>query len=244
VDTSGPLSHVVAEIDGTTNTLEAVYIRGGDELLWVMRPDTGSTSGWQTRFYAADGIGSVRRLTDEAAAVTDTYTYSAFGELLVHTGTDPQPYAFTGEPYDPNVGFQYHRARWMDPRLGRFLGMDPWEGNAFDPPSLHRYLYVADNPVSGRDPSGKFSVVELGMVALVVGLLYSAYRGLSTAVAGGTRAQVAKAEAEAFLVGAAVGATVYAVIWGGVLAYIGAATGGVTFSPQIYNAYRSAMRTT
>jgi len=34
-------------------------------------------------------------------------TKSAFGELLSHTGSDPQPYAFTGEPYDPNVGFQW-----------------------------------------------------------------------------------------------------------------------------------------
>jgi hypothetical protein len=60
----------------------------------------------------ADGLGSIRRLTDEQANITDGYTYSAFGELLAHTGQDPQPYAFTGESLDPNSGFQYHRARW------------------------------------------------------------------------------------------------------------------------------------
>ena len=38
-----------------------------------------------------------------------------FGELLAHSGNDPQPYAFTGEPYDLNVGFAYHRQRWLDP---------------------------------------------------------------------------------------------------------------------------------
>jgi hypothetical protein len=48
---------------------------------------------------------------------------SAFGELLAHTGQDPQPYAFTGEPLDPNSGFQYHRARWMDPSVGRLASM-------------------------------------------------------------------------------------------------------------------------
>jgi RHS repeat-associated protein len=103
----------------------------GDDLLAVMRPLAdlpGSAADWQTRFYHSDHIGSVRRLTNEAGQVTDGYTYSAFGERITHTGSDPQPYAFTGEPYDPNVGFQYHRARWMEPRAGRFLGMDPFEG--------------------------------------------------------------------------------------------------------------------
>jgi RHS repeat-associated protein len=67
-------------------------------------------------------------------------TKSAFGELLAHTGSDPQPYAFTGEPLDPNSGWQYHRARWMDPRTGRFVSEDPFRGGPFDPPSLHKYL--------------------------------------------------------------------------------------------------------
>ena len=34
-----------------------------------------------TRFYHADHIGSVRRLTREDGTITDGYTYSAFGEL-------------------------------------------------------------------------------------------------------------------------------------------------------------------
>ena len=81
-------------------------------------------------------------------------TKSAFGERLEHTGTDPQPYAFTGEPLDLNVGWQHHRARWMDPAVGRFVRMDPWEGSRFEPATLHRYLYVAGDPVGKVDPSG------------------------------------------------------------------------------------------
>ena len=63
-----------------------------------MRPSVAapaSTSDWQTRYYHADGIGSIRRLTNESGTITDGYTYTAFGELLSHAGTDPQPYAFT-----------------------------------------------------------------------------------------------------------------------------------------------------
>lgn len=65
------------------------------------------------------------------AGDASSLTRSALGELLAHTGTDPQPYAFTGEPYDPNVGFQYHRARWMDPRVGRFVGKETDEFRRF-----------------------------------------------------------------------------------------------------------------
>ena len=58
------------------------------------------------------------------------------------------PYAFTGEPYDQNIGLQYHRARWMDVRLGRFVGMDPWRGTVGNPLTLHRYGYAWPNPVT------------------------------------------------------------------------------------------------
>lgn len=154
VDTSGPFSHVVAEADGA-GALRAYYLRGND-LLAVLRPE--GPGGWSSRFYHADGLGSVRRLTDEAGNVTDGYTYSAYGELLAHTGTDPQPYTFTGEPYDPNLGLSYHRARWMAPSLGRFTSMDPWRGNPREPVSLHPYAYAAMDPVNLVDPPGSMAM--------------------------------------------------------------------------------------
>jgi RHS repeat-associated protein len=165
VDTSGSLSHVIAETNAAGG-LVAHYVRGGD-LLAVMRPLVpvpASVTDWQTRYYHSDHIGSVRRLTDEAGVVTDWYVYTAFGTLLGHGGTDVQPYAFTGEPYDPNVGFQYHRARWMDPKVGRFSAMDAWSGSRFEPVSLHRYLYGNADPVGHRDPSGKTSLAESNAV--------------------------------------------------------------------------------
>ncbi len=95
-------------------------------------------------------------------------TKSAFGELLAHTGSDPQPYAFTGEPLDPNSGFQYHRARWYAPGVGHFTGMDPLGGNDSDPASLHRYLYANANPVSNTDPTGLFTLPSLATISAVL----------------------------------------------------------------------------
>jgi RHS repeat-associated protein len=153
VDTSGGLSHVVAESDAA-GAQTAYYLRALDDLLAVIRP-TATPGVFTTRYYHADGIGSIRKLTDETGAVTDSYEYTAFGEQYEHVGTDPQPYSFAGEPLDPNTGFQYHRARWLQPSTGRFAGMDPWRGSPYEPQSLHRYLYSSVDPVGRVDPSGR-----------------------------------------------------------------------------------------
>lgn len=165
VDTSGPLSQVVAETDGSGN-LTAYYVRG-DDLLAVVR------SGSRTRFYHADGLGSIRRLTDEADNVTDSYTFSAFGELYGRTGTDPQPYQFAGEPFDLNVGFAYHRARWYDGKVARFVRMDPRAGDAFDPQSLHKYVYAQDDPTNRTDPTGTFAIATLSVSFSMISTLAS-----------------------------------------------------------------------
>ncbi len=157
VDTRSELSHVVAEVSGGGVVL-AHYIRAGDELLAVVRP-TG------TRFYHADGLGSVRRLTDETGAVTDSYTYDAFGSLIEHTGSDPNPYLFAGEPLGAKGELYYNRARWMDPATGRFLSLDPVDGEVDSPASLHRYSYAFDNPVNYRDPTGLFGDFSIGGLA-------------------------------------------------------------------------------
>src|SRR5262249_42824920 len=142
IDTSGGLSHVVAESDASasTSSLKALYIRG-DDLLAMMRPlvpaPSTTPSDWQTPFTHLHGLGSLRRLTNESGNITDAWSYTAFGELYARTGTDPIPYAFAGEPLDPNSGFQYHRARWMDPRVARFSAIDAFSGVGTDPRTLH-----------------------------------------------------------------------------------------------------------
>jgi RHS repeat-associated protein len=147
VDTSGELSHVVAESDGGGNFL-ASYVRG-DELLSLIRPG-------EQRFYHDDGLGSIRFLSDEDGTVTDRYTYTGFGETLDHMGTDSQPYQFAAEPFDQNLGFSYNRARWLDVTTGRFASLDPLSGFDREPTTLHGYLYAEASPQNGTDPSGLF----------------------------------------------------------------------------------------
>ena len=63
----------------------------------------------------------------------------------------------SGEQLDANVKFYYLRARWMDPRVGRFVSVDPYEGCVRQTLSLHRYLYAHANPVTFTDPSGQLA---------------------------------------------------------------------------------------
>jgi RHS repeat-associated protein len=148
---AGRLSQVVAETDGN-GVLTALYVRAGNELLEVIRPD--GMGGWKTRFVHHDGLGSVRALTDGAGAVTDTRAYEAFGTTNATTGGDPISYGFAGEPFDATSALAYHRARWMDPRVGRFTAMDSWDGDSMHPATLHRYVYAVQNPLGNVDPSG------------------------------------------------------------------------------------------
>ncbi|MHC5058237.1 MAG: RHS repeat-associated core domain-containing protein [Planctomycetota bacterium] len=121
---------------------------------------------------AQGGLGSTRALTDAAGIATDTYIYEAFGDIVSQTGSTPNSYMFTGEQYDPNVGFYYLRARYYNPSVGRFHTVDPWQGSIYDPVSLHRYLYAHADPVNLWDPSGKVvTLLELTIVSAVINVL-------------------------------------------------------------------------
>ncbi|MCP3997777.1 MAG: RHS repeat-associated core domain-containing protein, partial [bacterium] len=175
VDTRGFLGHVVAEV--LVGVVQTLYVRSNDELISLFRPGSG-----EARHFHADGLGSIRLLTDAAGTVRDRYEYTAFGELLTHTGSDDQPYRFAGEPYSPNARFYYNRARWLDPENGRFLSVDPFSGRIFDPSSLHTYLYADADPVGVLDPTGLVSVAQvLTVSAFAVNLATSLY-GIASGV--------------------------------------------------------------
>jgi len=65
----------------------------------------------------------------------------------------------------------FDRARYLNPQSGRFWTMDTFEGQQFDPPSLHKYLYVHADPVNKADPSGNLEL--LPAVLMVVALARS-----------------------------------------------------------------------
>ena len=175
VDTTGNVSQVVAETDGA-GALKALYARAYDELLAVLRP-TGTTT-WASRFVHSDGLGSVRVLTDEAGNVTDTRGYEAFGVSNATTGSDSLAFGFAGEQYDSLAKLAYHRARWMDSRTGRFVGMDPKDATLQRPGMFHLFVYAGNSPISNFDPNGQeFSMASAGATVAIIGNLATAALG-------------------------------------------------------------------
>ena len=148
VDKNRDFAQVLEEVDGSSNLLVS-YVYGDD----LLSQNRGLPS-----YYHYDGLGSTRALTDNSEFVTDTYVYEAFGELIDATGGTVNDYLFTGEQFDPNIGFYYLRARYYNPEIVRFVTLDTFQGNIFDPISLHKYLYANADPVNNIDPSGETSI--------------------------------------------------------------------------------------
>jgi YD repeat-containing protein len=90
-------SQVTAETQTNGLQLES-YIYGLEQIARVQQYGSAPTV-----FYVHDGHGSVRALTNKTGAVTDTYDYDAFGNLIHSTGSTPNNYLFAGEQYDPDL---------------------------------------------------------------------------------------------------------------------------------------------
>lgn len=168
VDTEEDYAQVVEEYtpDGT---VQKSYVHGLD---LISQTQQGNQS-----VYHADGLGTVRTLTDENGNVTDQVIYDAFGRLIAELGNTDNSFRFTGEQFDEASDLYYLRARYYDPETGRFISRDSFEGFQDDPQSLHKYTYAHNDPVNLTDPSGNVALSEyaalLGRVASVVGIALS-----------------------------------------------------------------------
>jgi RHS repeat-associated protein len=123
-------------------TLKYVHGSGIDEPL--AREDG---SGALT-YYHADGLGSVVKRTNQTGVVIHEYRYDAWGNI--ETGATEPGYSYTGREWDPEVGFAYYRARYLDPRLGRFVSEDPVLFGG----GVNFYQYADNNAASLADPEG------------------------------------------------------------------------------------------
>jgi RHS repeat-associated protein len=136
--------NVIEQLGGGGNLL-AHYTQGAriDQPLAIT--DTGGTY-----FYHTDGLGSIASLTDSTGSVAASYVYDSFGKLTASTGTITNPFQYSGREFDSETGLYYYRARYYDPKGGRFLSEDPigFDGGA------NFYAYAGNSPTLFTDPSG------------------------------------------------------------------------------------------
>src|SRR5467141_3428463 len=101
-----------------------------------------------TRYFHADGLGSVTSLSNAAGSIVNTYSYGSFGKLTASTGSLVNPFQYTARESDTETGLHYYRARYYDPNAGRFLNEDPITFSG----GIDFYPYTHNNPVNLFDP--------------------------------------------------------------------------------------------
>ena len=117
-----------------------------------------------TSFYGYDAHRNITFLSDPNGSAIETYSYDAWGNLLGGTFNVANTRLYSGEEFDPDLGFISLRARTYDQTRGRFLSIDPAVGVTVDPLSFHRYLFAEGDPVGLVDPSGKATAADYGIL--------------------------------------------------------------------------------
>ncbi len=132
------------------------------------------------RHYQLDALDTPVAMTDATGATVNATTFDAWGNPTQQTaaGTttvpwqvpnynplisgqaallnnDNQSIGFTGYQKDSATGLYYAGARFYDPLIGGFNGMDPWSGDSSRPMTLNKYLYGLANPTRFLDPDGR-----------------------------------------------------------------------------------------
>jgi len=129
------------------------------------------TSSGPVVYLHADVLGTTQFVTDDSGNTIQSYEYDAFGDLIEGDGGAIVPavdHLFTGEYLDLDIGYYNLRARHLDTSIGRFTRVDPFDGHADRPQSIHNYTYVENDPVNRIDPSGMLSLKEV-MVGITIG---------------------------------------------------------------------------
>ncbi len=146
---AGHLSHLLVRTDPNGNNTYYIYGIG-----LIAHQDV---SGYSTYHY--DLRGSTVALTDSQGTVTDRYTYGAYGEILIHSGTSDTAFLYNGRDgvLTEANGLYYMRARYYAPELKRFINADTKKGAINNSKTLNVYAFVLGNPISMVDPSGMSS---------------------------------------------------------------------------------------
>jgi RHS repeat-associated protein len=114
----------------------------------VFAQEDASGRAW---WLLTDDLGSVRDLVDNSGTVVNHISYDSYGNIVAQTNASATTrFLFAGRELDAETGLYYDRARYYDPKLGRFLSEDPIRFLA----GTNLYRYVHNSPVNRTDRHG------------------------------------------------------------------------------------------
>lgn len=148
------------ELDGAGNPVrEYAYYPGIDQPNAMRRVSDGAVFR-----YTQEQPGHVSGLVGAGNVVVNTYAYTPWGEPIATQEQVEQPLRYAAREYDKETGLYFVRARYFDPRQGRFVSEDPigLEGG------INPYAYAANDPSNLIDPTGLRPGCEVGQVEVEV----------------------------------------------------------------------------
>ena len=144
---------------------EQVLLRDGveDKVYVGTQVMVARAGGKRTVFWLhPDHLGSIETITDQSGQRLETHGYSPFGVPWTNSWVDTggqltskfTDHGFTGHEHVDQHRLIHMNGRAYDPRLGRFLSVDPFISDPANGQALNAYSYIINNPFSGVDPSG------------------------------------------------------------------------------------------
>lgn len=111
---------------------------------------------WSPDLYYLHGdhLGTATFVTNSQAEATQFFLNLPFGETMIEQmdGSYDNPFKFNAKELDDDTGLYYYGARYYNPRLSIWYGVDPLADKM---PSWSPYAYAFDNPVKFIDPDGR-----------------------------------------------------------------------------------------
>ena len=106
-------------------------------------------------FYHSDHLGSTSYITDRDGNVSQFIAYKPFGELLIdeHSVSYDSPWKFNGKEWDSETGLYYYGARYYEPGVGLWYGVDALTEKS---PNIGANVYCFSNPIRLTDPDGNW----------------------------------------------------------------------------------------
>jgi RHS repeat-associated protein len=109
-------------------------------------------------YFHNDISGSPMLATDAAGNVVWKEGYKPYGEKTrneVPSRDGKNKIGYAGSPFDASTGLSYMGARYYDPVIGRFMGIDPVGFQEDNIHSFNRYAYANNNPYRFIDRDGR-----------------------------------------------------------------------------------------
>jgi RHS repeat-associated protein len=113
-------------------------------------------------YFHNDISGSPLAATDAAGNLLWKENYKPYGDKLNRSApSSSNKIGYHGKAHDDATGLSYMGARYYDPVLGRFMGIDPVDFQTDNLHSFNRYAYTNNNPYKYVDPDGRFAFLAV-----------------------------------------------------------------------------------